>query len=57
MQIITLPNGESLIGLTLDEYNEFLIMKGKYEELKNQKQPTITYTPATYPFEKQPNLT
>lgn len=49
MQIISLPNGESLIGLTLDEYNEFLIMKGKYEELKNQKQLFDTkYVPINF---------
>lgn len=56
MQIITLPNGESLIGLTLDEYNEFLILKGKYEELKNQKQDKISWEPCTYPW-TAPTLT
>ena len=57
MKIIVAPDGESLVGLTLDEYNELLIIKGKYEELKEQKQQTITYTPVTYPFEKHPTLT
>ena len=49
MQIFTLPSGESLIGLTLDEYNEFLMIKGKYEELKQWKTKDITWEPHIYP--------
>lgn len=35
------------ITITLKEYKELLIIKGKYEELKEQKQQ-ITYVPLTY---------
>ena len=39
---------EKQITISLEEYKELLIIKGKYEELKSQypyyKQPTITFT-------------
>lgn len=49
MEIILKPNGESLIGLTLEEYNELLVIKGKYEELKQWKTKDITWEPHIYP--------
>ena len=38
---------EETIVITLEEYKELLIIKGKYEELKSQYlcyKPTITFT-------------
>lgn len=36
-------NDEQVITIKLEEYKELLMIKGKYEELKNM------YYPATYP--------
>ena len=42
MKIIVAPDGEYFIGLTLEEYNDFMMIKGKYEELKQWKTKDIT---------------
>lgn len=36
-------NDEATITITMEEYKELLIIKGKYEELKERQQ--ITYVP------------
>lgn len=54
-------NDEATITITLKEYKELLVIKGKYEELKERIQPiewvpnrtTITYTNADDLFEKE----
>lgn len=33
------------ITISMEEYKELLIIKGKYEELKSQERNVITYTP------------
>ena len=45
---------ENTITISLEEYKELLIIKGKYEELKSQTTPhieipSITYTGETIP--------
>lgn len=45
---------QETITITLEEYKELLIIKGKYEELKSQTTPhieipSITYTGETIP--------
>ena len=34
------------ITISMEEYKELLIIKGKYEELKSQERNVITYTPS-----------
>lgn len=34
---------ETYVGVKFKEYKELLIIKGKYEELKNQQQPLTFY--------------
>ena len=54
-------NDEATITITMEEYKELLIIKGKYEELKERIQPigwvlyrtNITYTNAGDLFEKE----
>lgn len=54
-------NDEATITITMEEYKELLIIKGKYEELKEQIQPIgwvpnrtiITYKNADDLFEKE----
>lgn len=53
-------NDEATITITLEEYKELLVIKGKYEELKERQQITyvpwrtnITYTNAGDLFEKE----
>jgi len=56
MQVIQTAKGEALIGLTLEEYNELLIIKGKYQELKQLNTKEITWDPVKYPW-TAPTLT
>lgn len=56
MKIIVAPDGEYFIGLTLEEYNDFIMIKGKYEELKQWKMKDITWEPHIYPW-TAPTLT
>ena len=35
---------QKIITITLEEYKELLMIKGKYEELKKIQKPIITYT-------------
>ena len=37
---------ENTITISLEEYKELLIIKGKYEELKNQTTPHIEVIPS-----------
>lgn len=54
-------NDEATITITMEEYKELLIIKGKYEELKERIQPigwvpyrtNITYINAGDLFEKE----
>ena len=53
-------NDEATITITMEEYKELLIIKGKYEELKESQQITyvpwrtnITYTNTDDFFEKE----
>ena len=39
---------EEKITITLEEYKELLMIKGKYEELKEINKPTITYKGIRY---------
>ena len=46
------PKYQQSITISMEEYKELLIIKGKYEELKSQQgylpgKPTITYTCGT----------
>ena len=36
------------ITISMEEYKELLIIKGKYEELKSQERNVITYTPRDF---------
>ncbi len=40
---------EEKITISMEEYKELLIIKGKYEELKEQQITTPKYIPTTYP--------
>lgn len=51
METILKEDGELLIGLTLEEYQELIMIKGKYEELKEKQPyfyPTIINPPIHY---------
>lgn len=38
---------DAYVAIKWSEYKELLIMKGKYEELKEKESPTIQYVPYT----------
>jgi len=48
-------NIEEKVLISMEEYKELLVIKGKYEELKNTKE-IIRYIPITYK-EHQPTIT
>lgn len=43
---------QKVITITLEEYKELLMIKGKYEELKEINKPVITYRGITFNDEK-----
>lgn len=46
---------QKVITITLGEYKELLMIKGKYEELKEINKPIITYTGIRYNNKPIPN--
>lgn len=59
-------NEDGYVAVKWSEYKELLITKGKYEELKSQKEPIIQYIPNIQPLKtpypqdlmpKYPNVT
>lgn len=43
-------NEDGYVAIKWSEYKELLITKGKYEELKSQKEPAIQYIPSIQPL-------